>query len=293
MKLAYFLSHTATSLRRNALMTTAAISTVALSLLLLGGVQILGMIVNKAAATWEAKVEISVFLRKDATEGEIRSLQTQISEYPEVQDVTFVSSEQALAEFKRFYRDEPEFWQALSKDSLPASLRIKLTDAKFTEDVANRITGAPGIDDVRYGGEILRRLLQVNTLLRTVALTMSIILLFAAAALIANTIRLTIYARRHEIEIMKLVGATNWFVRVPFMLEGFFASLVGALVAGVIVLGLNWLLFSRVRRALPFMASLLNFSAGDMLGVLIVLFGVGALVGLMGSAVAVRRSLRV
>ena len=122
---------------------------------------------------------------------------------------------------------------------------------------------------------------------------MSLILMIAAAALIANTIRLAIYARRDEIGIMKLVGATNWFIRIPFMLEGVFAALAGALIAGGIVLGGNYLLFSRIGDAIPFMGPVLTFSTGEIAGVLLLLSGVAALVGLVGSTMALRKFLEV
>lgn len=291
MKFGYFLSETVTNLRRNFLMTIAAISTVAISLLLLGGVQILGMVVNNVTLTWEAKVEISAYLRDDATSGEIETLRDDISKMAEVEDVFFVSKQQAFEEFKQIYEDNPEFYEALDSNDLPASLRIKLTDADFTEQVASLIQGRPGVDDVRFGGEIIKRLLQVNSLLRTITFAMSIILMVAAAALIANTIRLAIYARRDEIGIMKLVGATNWFIRIPFMLEGVFAALVGAAVAGSIVVGAQVLLFSRMGEALPFLGPVFSFSTSEMVTLVGVMVGVGTLVGLVGSSMALRRFL--
>jgi len=133
----------------------------------------------------------------------------------------------------------------------------------------------------------------VNSLLRTITFGMSLILMVAAAALIANAIRLAIYARRDEIGIMKLVGATNWFIRIPFMLEGVFAALAGALISGAVVLGGNALLFSRIGDAIPFMEPVLTFSAGEIAGVLLLLAGVAAVVGLVGSTMALRRFLEV
>jgi cell division transport system permease protein len=290
-RILYFLSETATNLRRNLLMTLAAISTVAISLLLLGGVQILGLVVKNMTLNWEAKVEISVFLLDDATEGEMRALQDQVSGYKEVEDVAFVSKADAFEEFKERFRNQPEFYESLPRDALPASLRIKLFDANATEEVAGRIRGAPGVDDVEFGGEIIKRLLQVNSLLRTITLVMSVVLMVAAAALIANAIRLAIYARREEISIMKLVGATNWFIRIPFMLEGVFAALLGAVIAGAIVLVSDALLFAQVGDAIPFLGPVLSFSGREVGGVLLVMAGVGALVGLVGSTMALRRFL--
>jgi cell division transport system permease protein len=239
---------------------------------------------------WEAKVEVSAFFLKDATQNEISALGSELAEMPEVQDVTFVSQEEAYQEFKR---DWPELIGPLPRDALPASYRIKLHDADDAEEVAARIVGAPGIDDVDFGGTVIKKLLQVNSLLRTITLVMSIILMVAAAALIANTIRLAIYARRDEIGIMKLVGATNWFIRIPFMLEGVIAALAGALISGAVVLSGNALLFSRMGEALPFLDTVFSFSSGEILSVLLVLAGVGALVGLIGSGMALRRFLEV
>jgi cell division transport system permease protein len=293
VRIRYFLSETITNLRRNLLMTMAAISTVAISLLLLGGVQILGMVINNVTFNWEAKVEVSAFLRDDATQAEVKDLESRVSQMREVRQVTYVSKQDAYNEFKQQYSNQPEFWQALSPDSLPASLRIKLTDAKYAEQVALALQGAPGVQNVKYGGDIIRRLLQVNSLLRAITLTMSVILLIAAAALIANTIRLAIYSRRDEIGIMKLVGATNWFIRIPFMMEGLFAALMGAVISGGVVWGANELLFSRLERALPFLGPAFNFSAGDITTVLAILVGVGGLVGLAGSTMALRRFLEV
>lgn len=293
MRIGYFLGETVTNLRRNFLMTIAAISTVAISLLLLGGVQILGLIVRNVTLSWEAKVEISVYLLDDIQEAELTGLENEIREYEEVDYVTYVSKAEAYEEFKERYRTQPALYESLDPDALPASLRIKLFDAADTEEVAARIQGAPGVEEIRFGGEIIKRLLQVNSLLRTITFGMSLILMIAAAGLIANAIRLAIYARREEIGIMKLVGATNWFIRIPFMLEGVFASLTGALISGLIVLGANALLFSRIGEAFPFMGPVLSFSVGEVVGVLALLAGVGIAVGLIGSGLALRRFLEV
>ncbi|MDQ3982907.1 MAG: permease-like cell division protein FtsX [Actinomycetota bacterium] len=293
MRVGYFLGETVTNLRRNLLMTIAAISTVAISLLLLGGVQILGMIVHKATLGWESKVEISAFLRDNISPGELQAIQSDLANMPEVEDIEYISKADAYEEFKVLYADQPELYEVLPEDALPASVRVKLVDAKFTEEVSDRIDGAPGIDEVAFGGEFIKRLLQINALLRTITLVMSLILLVASAGLIANTIRVAIYARRDEIGIMKLVGATNWFIRIPFMLEGVFAALVGAAVSGAVVLAANAFLFPPIRDFLPFLKTVFAFSGGEIFSVLLVLVGVGAGVGIVGSSLALRRFLEV
>ncbi len=293
MRLNYFLSETAVNLKRNLLMTIAAISTVAISLLLLGGAQILQLVVANVTSTWEGKVEVSVFLRDDATEGELDALRSDLAEMPEIQSFTYVSKDQAYEEFKKMWADKPELYKVLPEDSLPASFRIALINASNAEEVAARIEGSPGIDTVNFGGDIIRRLLQVNTLLRAVTLGMSAVLMIAAAALIANTIRLAIFARREEISIMKLVGATNWFIRIPFMFEGVFAALTGALVSSIVVLGANELFFSKMGDFLAFLGPVFSFSAWEITKVLLILIVGGVGVGLFGSALALRRFLEV
>jgi len=247
--------------------------------------------VNNVTLRWEAKVEISAYLRDDATRGEVETLQRDLTDNEYVENVTYVSKKQAFEEYKQIFRNKPEFYENLPQDALPASLRVKLVDADFTEPVAATIRGAPGVDEVRFGGQIIKNLLRVNSLLRTITFVMSMILLVAAAALIANTIRLAIYARREEIGIMKLVGATNWFIRIPFMLEGVFAALVGAGVASLIVAGAQTLLFSRMSDALPFLGPVFVFSTRDIVVVIGLLVAVGCGVGLIGSTLALRRFL--
>jgi cell division transport system permease protein len=293
VRLNYFLSETAVNLKRNLLMTIAAISTVAISLLLLGGAQILQLVVANVTSNWEGKVEVSVFLRSDVTEGELDSLRSDLAGMPEIDTFTYVSKAQAYEDFKKIYADQPELYEVLPKDSLPASFRISLVDASDAEEVAARVEGSPGIEDVNFGGDIIRRLLQVNTLLRAVTLGMSAVLMVAAAALIANTIRLAIFARREEISIMKLVGATNWFIRIPFMFEGVFAALTGAIVSSIVLLGANELFFSKMGEFLLFLGPVFSFSAWEIVKVLLVLIVGGVAVGLFGSVLALRRFLEV
>ena len=293
MRLNYFLSETAVNLKRNLLMTIAAISTVAISLLLLGGAQILQLVVANVTSTWEGKVEVSVFLRNDVTEGELDGLRSDLAGMPEIETFSYVSKNQAYEEFKKIYADKPELYEVLPEDSLPASFRISLVDASDAEEVAARVNGSPGIDEVNFGGATIRRLLQVNTLLRAVTLGMSAVLMLAAAALIANTIRLAIFARREEISIMKLVGATNWFIRIPFMFEGVFAALTGAIVSSIVVLGANELFFSKMGDFLVFLGPVFSFSSWEIIKVLLILVGGGVAVGLFGSALSLRRFLEV
>ena len=293
MKLRYFFSETASNLRRNLLMTIAAVSTVTISLLLLGGVAILHLAVRNMTYSWQAKIEISAYLEENITDGEQTALMDELAQMPQVESIEHIDQAEALEEFKRQFRSQPELFQVLDEDSLPASIRVSLVDENDTEAVATVLRGKPGVDDVRYGGEIIKTLLQVNSFLRTITLVLAVVLMAAAAALIANTIRLGIFARRDEIGIMKLVGATKWFIRIPFMLEGVFAALVGAIIAGSIVLLADTFLFPKMGEAFTFLQEVFFFTNGEIAQILGGLAIGGAVVGLIGSGMALRRFLEV
>ena len=293
MKLRYFFSETASNLRRNLLMTIAAISTVTISLLLLGGVAILHLAVRNMTYSWQAKIEISAYLEENITDGERQALIDELSENPRVEAIDYIDQAEALEEFQRQFRSQPELFEVLDEDSLPASIRVSLVDENDTEAIALILRGQPGVDDVRYGGEIIKTLLQVNSFLRTITLVLAVVLMAAAAALIANTIRLGIFARREEIGIMKLVGATKWFIRIPFMLEGVFAALVGAIIAGSIVLLADTFLFPKMGEAFAFLQEVFFFTNGEIAQILGGLAIGGAVVGLIGSGMALRRFLEV
>lgn len=287
----YFISETFTNLRRNLLMTLAAITTVAVSLFLLGGVMVLSEIVKQVTGEWEGKVEISVFLREDITPEQTKELQSSITGMPEVEKVFYVSKEEAYGEYKEMFKDSPTLIENVSPEVMPANFRIKLVDPNRAEPVKTRLDGRPGVDEVKFGGDAVKRLLQLTKVINTVVFAFTLILLSAAVLLIANTIRLAIYARRTEIGIMKLVGATNWFVRVPFIFEGVAEAALGALLAGAVIFAGKLFALDRIQAAIPFLP--LTVGTDDILRVFAVLMGVGAVIGALGSSLALRRFLEV
>lgn len=287
----YFIAETFTNLRRNLLMTLAAITTVAVSLFLLGGVMVLSKIVNQVTGEWEAKVELSVFLREDITPEQTKELQSSITGMPEVEKVFFVSKEDAYGEYKEMFKDSPTLTENVSPSVMPANFRIKLVDPNKAEAVKTRLDGRPGVDEVKFGGDAVKKLLRLTDVIRTVVFAFTLILLSAAVLLIANTIRLAIYARRTEIGIMKLVGATNWFVRIPFIFEGIAEAAFGAFLAGSIIFAGKLFALDKIQQSIPFLP--VTVGTDDILQVFVVLMGIGAVVGALGSSLALRRFLEV
>lgn len=291
LRVNYFVDETVSNLRRNVLLTLAAVSTVSISLLLLGVVMVGGEVLTKMVSSWEGKVELNVFLRDEATPEEVKALGTQIDGMPEVERKFFESKEQAFEEYKRMFKDSPAITENVDPNALPASYRIKLEDPNTAESVASRLQGQPGVDEVQFGGEAMKRLLKFTGVVRTILVIAIVLTLGAAILLIANTIRLGIYARRKEIGIMKLVGATNWFIRVPFIFEGTVQAALGALLASALIYAGKVFGLDRMQDAILFLP--LTVSSGSIIRMFFTLLAIGIVIGVFGSSLALRRFLEV
>jgi cell division transport system permease protein len=292
-RISFFLREAFGSLRRNYFMTIAALVTVFLSIVVLGGVLVFVYTTDALLKEVEQKVEITVYLKTDPdpSESEIGAMQTEIMGWSEVKSSVFVSKIQALERLKEDFKDNPEILEGLSSNPLPASFEIALKDPQMVDTVAARFTGKAIVDEVRYGKEIADKLFSFTSQARNFLFIFIVLLGIVAILLISNTIRLSIFARKREVEIMKLVGATNWFIRWPFLIEGVTVGFFGALAAVVVVLVLNSFLVSKIRDSMPFMAVPLD--AVPYVMVAIVLIAVGVVIGAIGSGIGLRRFLKV
>lgn len=287
----YVVRETVTNLRRNLLMTTAAVLTVAVSLFLVGGSLLLQQAVNKATVQWRGGVELNIFLNPDVAETQRDGLQAELSAMPEVRKVTFVDQETAYEEFKQMFSNSPDMVESVTPKDLPPSFRVVPREPELVDTVGERFTKREGVKEVVYAKETVDTLLKVTSYLKWGFRTMAAVLLLSALLLILNTIRMAIFARRREVAVMKLVGATNWFIRIPFMLEGMLQGLAGAAVAIVFM----WFGRTVIERLIEDNTLLGQFvvTGGDVLGTGIFILVVGAIVGGIGSAIAVSRFLDV
>ncbi len=272
-------------------MTSAAILTVAVSLGLVGGALLLRQGVQNATVQWKGGVELSLFMKPDVTPEQISAIEHQLRAMPEVKRVRFVSKDAAYAEFKKLFANSPDMVETVTPDNLPPSFRVVPKAAEQVESIGAPFQNRPGVYKVVYAAKQVKTLLKVTRALQLGILVIALVLLVSASVLILNTIRMAIFARRREVAVMKLVGATNWFIRVPFMFEGLLQGLVGAGVAfAAVYLGRN-LVQDAVRHNELFHQFYVSSSEVVGTGLFIVL--VGALVGGVGSAVAVTRFLDV
>lgn len=277
------------SFRRAPLLSALSVTTIAFSLFTVGLFGLVALNLRQALRGLEERVEIVGFVLRGTPSEAIAVATQDISAFPEVKDVSYVSEEEALqrarnelVEFRDAYRD-------LQVNPLPASIEVRLRDgfrdAATVERVAQRLRGFGFIDDVRYGREWVQKLDYLRNITGLVGLVIGLAFAAVAVVIIGVTIRLTILQRAREISIMRLVGATNWFIRGPFLLEGALKGLLGGFLSLALCYA-GYLLF-RDKSGGTF-AGLLFFEPQHM--VVIVIFGV--LLGLAGSLVSVGRHLR-
>lgn len=298
----YFVRESVTNFRRNWVMSIGAVITIFLSLLLVGVSMAFGYVASGIVQSVESKVTIQIFLKDGAPVKEVDTLQKALVTDALVKSVDYVSKEEALKKFKEDMKESPEIIQNLRGNPLPASLDVTLKDPREVETMVTRIKANALFtkladrpdnpeESLKYGQQIVRRLFAVTRIVRIVLIAFVAVLAVVSLIFINNTIRLAIYARRKEIGIMRLVGASNWFIRTPFLMEGMIQSLIGAALALLVILGTASWLLPVVREALPFMP--LTLSSADMAQISIVLLAVGVIIGLVGSGFALRRYLKV
>jgi cell division transport system permease protein len=286
----YLFNEIGIGLRRNLLMTIATVVTVTVSLALLGAGLLVQRQVSVAQQVLYSQVEVSLFLVDNISPQQRASLEADLRANPAVENVFYVSKEQAYKDFQRMANGDQAVLAGLGPDALPASFRAKLRDPQQYQVIASQFARYPGVDEIVDQRDTLEKFFQVMDALRNGAIAVALLQLVAAAALISNTIRVTAFARREQTGIMKLVGATNWYIRLPFVAEGIIAGVVGALMAGVLLVVGEVMLLSRLRSTLRFIP-FINLS--DVLGMIPVLVLIGAVIASLASVLSLRRFLAV
>lgn len=283
----YFFKESFTSLIRNRWMSLASIGAVASALIVFGSFLLLSVNFDYILKDVESQVEITAYLEDSVEQESIAKLNRDIAAISEVKEIKFISKEEAIEEFKE--QVGKELLEGI-ENPLPNSFRIKVNDPHEVAAVAEKIERFAGIEEVKYGKGIVEKLFNIIYWLRMIGLGIMIVFACVSIFIISNTIRLTVFARRREISIMKYIGATDWFVRWPFLIEGMILGLIGSLVAiGVLALAYKYL-YITVKLNIP-MISLLPIEGfyEYALGFL----GIGMLIGAFGSSFSIKRFLNV
>jgi cell division transport system permease protein len=292
-RLAYFTRETLISLRRNLMMTIAGVMTVAVSLFLFGGILLVSRTVDHGTNKWKNGVQLEIFMKVDATEDQTANVRQMLTQDPNVRDFNFLDHEAAYREFKRLFADQPVLVESEPPDGsgLPESFRVAPLRAELTTVVGNAFENVPGVDTINTPAKSVKTLLNVTKWIRWAFFGLAAVLLASSLFLIVNTIRLATFARRREIEVMKLVGASNWFVRVPFMAEGLVQGAIGAGFAVGLIYFLKLLITNLLESGTNRLLQPFYASSDDVIviGALVMIIGAG--IGVVGSIIGLRRFL--
>ena len=303
MRSQFVLSEIWIGLRRNLTMTMALIVVVAISLSLLGTGLLFVKQVNNTRTYWQGRVQLSVYLcttasvspqctrNGPATPAEIAQIRQELTGDHQVRSVAFVSQAEAYQQFKQEFSGNQSLVSATPANSIPSSFQIKLKNTEAdTSQVASVIDGAPGVDMVVADSAVLNKFYRLLGGARDAVVIIAIILIIAAILLVANTIRLSAFNRRRETAIMRLVGASNFYIQLPFLLEGTIAGLIGWAIAAGLLVAVKSLMLDSLGQYFSFNVGL---SVGDLIEVILVSMAVGVLLCGVTSFLTLRRYLRI
>lgn len=280
--LRYAMKETFGNLWRNRMMTIAAVLTVAVSLSLVGSSLLLKQSAAQASAQWQQGTRVTIWMEPNASQSEIASIKSQLVDLPIVKSCVYDTQQQDFAEAQKLLPQSEA--DVLTVSEVPSSFRCVPTVPSDAYVVVSTFSSQPGIYSVTAPEQQIREMNHAIRIIQIVFLALALVLLLSATVLILNTIRMAIFSRRREVSVMKLVGATNWFIRIPYITEGFIQGLLGSAVAIVAVTALHtWYPLHNEFQ--------LNTNA--LLGTNAVVLVVGVVIGSVGSAIAIRRFLDV
>jgi len=298
--LAYFIKQAFQGFTRNLSTTLGSIITIFLSLFIIGLFLVGAIVIDNIVKSVESEVSITAYVSDDAKQTDINAMEDYIKGLDGVANVSFTTKEQALEDFRNM-SSNAEIVDELGGNPLPASINIELSDPQMVQSVADQIETSDlfkkiadednPADSLKYGQRTVERLFSVTNYVRYIGIALIVLLVFISLVFINNTIRLAIMARRKEIAIMRLVGASNGFIRGPFLMEGALHAVIGALLAAGCLELLRHLALPRLQASLAFLP--IGIDGNTFLLIYLILLAAGLVIGLIGSAFAMRRYLKV
>ncbi|WP_017626462.1 permease-like cell division protein FtsX [Nocardiopsis chromatogenes] len=302
MRAQFVLSEMWIGLRRNLTMTIAVIVTVAISLALFGSGLLVQQQVSHMRQFWDERVSVTVYMCTEVSPSEVcqengpatkedrESVQADLEALPEVTNVEYVTAAEAWQEFQERFSESQALTEAAQEGDIPDNFRVQLADPNNFDSVVQTVEGRPGVDSIHNDQQVLDQFFELLDGLKWAALVVSFVQLAAAALLIANTIRLSAYSRRRETGIMRLVGASNFYIQLPFLLEGAISGLIGGVIASGFIVAARYLLLKRIETWFAFDVSLGAGALAYVIGLSMVL---GILLCTVSSFLTLRRYLRV
>ncbi len=288
----YFWSEALKSLFRNRFMTIASILTVTLSMFILGMFLCVVFNIDHAATYLESQVEMSIYLKEDLTTPQVMEVGKHLKALPGVESVSFVNKDEALAQFKEQLGEQAGILEAVNGNPLPASYSLSFDTPTHLKQAAVIVSEYKAVESVQYGQDIIEQLYKVAQFIRIAGAVIIVFLAGAELFIISNTIRLTVFARRREIQIMKYVGATNGFIRWPFIYEGVVIGIIGSGIASIFIWEGYQLVLAKINEAGLVFLPLMRVYPFMMYIVLSLLIA-GVFIGVLGSAISLRKYMKV
>ncbi|MEI7505269.1 MAG: permease-like cell division protein FtsX [Actinomycetes bacterium] len=297
-RISYAFRETWASFKRNVTLTMAAVITSAVSLLLVGSTFLIQSAFDNLLTRWKGDVELIVYVRSDADVNQIQVIEDALKSQPAIIDVSklrYLDQAQSYAEAQKLFAGDPGTLRLLTPENIPSQFKVVpiSQDSNLIRELGEQFRSLAGVREVAYAQDVFDVVARVSQFIRIATTAMSIVLLMVAVGLIWNTIRTAMFARRREIEVMKLVGATNWFIRIPFMLEGLMQGLIGGVLSCLGLWGLNTAWSNAVADFNDTELAALVVTDGYMRFVMFILLGIGAIAGGVGSGIAATRFLDV
>lgn len=288
----YYVQEVLRSLRRNNWMTFAAVGTVAVSLFILGVFLILALNMNRAASMLESQVQISVYLKDDLSEDAEQDVGAKIKALQGIESVKYVGRDEAKERLSERLGEQKYLLDALGeKNPLPNAYEVTVRQPDMVETAAKQIERMDGVESAKYGQDVVEHLFDITRLVRLFGVLLILLLGGATIFIIANTIRLTVFARRREIAIMKYVGATDEFIRWPFVLEGIVLGCIGGVISALVLRSFYAGVVNKVYDTLAFFPLIPQSPFMTYVGIVIVLLGMA--IGAAGAWVSLKRFLKV
>lgn len=288
----YYFREVILSMIRNRWMTFASIGTVAVSLFVLGVFLILVMNMNKMASSLENQVQISVYINDNLPEQGRKEIERMTRDMKNVSTIEYVPREKALKILQERLGENKKILDALGEaNPLPNAFLVTVKTAADVKKTAAAIADLYGVEEVKYGQDVAANLFEITHLMRLFGVVLMLLLLGATVFIISNTIRLTVFARRKEIAIMKYVGATDWFIRWPFVLEGVALGIIGGGVSALALRSFYAAMIDKIYESLAFFPMVEQYPFMNYLT--LALCGAGVLIGILGSTVSLKRFMEV
>lgn len=283
----FYIKEAFLSIQKNGIISLATIMSLSATLVIVGIFLIISLNINLFITNLESQLIAVAYLKDDLPQGEIEKLIQNTSGLEGVKGVSYISKEEALQRLKEDLIEHEEILAGLPENPLPTSLEVTVNDTDYLEPVSFQLSQFKGIEEVNYGGQLTQNLMLIFDFIRKTGLGIILVLIFVSLLIMFAVIKISVHSRQEEIEIMALVGATSWFIRWPFIIEGFLKGLVSSLLALIVLDNTYQYFLNQVQTLVPFIS--INPEPSFMVRVGLILLVLGIFIGVFGSMLSLRK----